>query len=159
MTLTSHPFVKPGKPIPPFGEQDIMRCIPHRDPMLMLSKVIAVGERSIDVEHHVAADREFFKGHFPNRPIMPGVLIIETVAQAGAMLIDLTCELNSDKEFMAFTGVDKAKFRQPVQPGDTICVHLKIARQRGPLYKFEASVKVNDSLVASVDFTASIMKF
>lgn len=151
--------LKPGKPSAPFGLDGIKHCIPHRDPMLMVTKVLAYGEDWIDIEHYVDASRDFFKGHFPGKPIMPGVLIIETCAQAGALLIDLSQDIDPDTEFMAFTGVDKAKFRKPVQPGDTISVQVKIARKRGGLYKFEAVANTESGLVASVDFTASIMKF
>ena len=151
--------LKPGKPKPPFGQDVIKTCIPHRDPMLMMTRVVSVDTGVIEVENHVRPDAPFFAGHFPGNPIMPGVLITETCAQAGAMLIDLTCPIDADTEFMAFTGIDKAKFRRPVKPNDTICVSLKIAKQRGPLYKFESVAKVGDDIVANVDFTASIMKF
>ncbi|MEE9347280.1 MAG: 3-hydroxyacyl-ACP dehydratase FabZ [Robiginitomaculum sp.] len=151
--------VKTGKPLPPFGIEEIKRCIPHRDPMLMLTKVVAVGEGWIEIEHHVDPKASFFEGHFPGNPIMPGVLIIETVAQAGAMLIDLTCEIDPKTQFMAFTSVDKAKFRRPVKPNDIVCVRLEIARSRGPLYKFSGAASVDGQAVAAVDFSASIMNF
>ena len=147
------------KPTPPFGQDIIKQCIPHRDPMLMMTKVVALTEGAIEIENHVTADAPFFAGHFPGNPIMPGVLITETCAQGGAMLIELSGFIKGDTEFMAFTGIDKAKFRRPVKPNDTLCVHVKIAKQRGPLYKFESTVKVDDAIVATVDFSASIMKF
>ncbi len=146
-------------PSPPFGQDIIKQCIPHRDPMLMLTRVISVEGHKITAENHVGAEREFFKGHFPGRPIMPGVLIVETVAQAGAMLIELAGLIDGETEFMAFSGVDKAKFRRPVQPNDTICVDVEIVKQRGKLYKFEGVAKVDDKIAAQVDFTASIMSF
>ncbi len=150
---------KSAKPAAPFGPDIIKTCIPHRDPMLMITKVVAVSEGEIDIENHVSEDAPFFAGHFPENPIMPGVLITETCAQGGAMLIELSGLIDGNTEFMAFTGIDKAKFRRPVKPNDTLCVHVKIAKQRGALYKFESVAKVEGSVVATVDFTASIMKF
>ena len=147
------------KPTPPFGQDIVKQCIPHRDPMLMITKVTALSEGAIDIENHVADDAPFFAGHFPGNPIMPGVLITETCAQGGAMLIELSGFIDGSEEFMAFTGIDKAKFRRPVKPNDTLCVHVKIAKQRGPLYKFESVAKVDGTIVATVDFSASIMKF
>lgn len=147
------------KPVPPFGADIIKTCIPHRDPMLMITKVVSLSDDGIDIENHMSADAPFFAGHFPGNPIVPGVLITETCAQGGAMLIELRGLIDGDTEFMAFTGIDKVKFRRPVKPNDTLCVHVRIAKQRGALYKFESVAKVNETIVATVDFTASIMKF
>jgi len=147
------------KPVPPFGPQIIKQCIPHRDPMLMITKVVSLADGIIDIENHVSEDAPFFAGHFPGNPIMPGVLITETCAQGGAMLIELSGLIDGASEFMAFTGIDKAKFRRPVKPNNTLCVQVKIAKQRGPLYKFESVAKVDGDIVATVDFSASIMKF
>lgn len=147
------------KPQAPFGQDVIKQCIPHRDPMLMLTKVLSVEGLTIKAENFVSEDAPFFKGHFPNRPIMPGVLIIETVAQAGAMLIELACDIDSELQFVAFGGVDKAKFRRPVKPNDTLCVEVEIVKTRGVHYKFSGKVHVDDALVAQVDFSAAIMNF
>lgn len=150
---------KSEKPKPPFGQDVVKTLIPHRDPMLMVTKVCDAGEDWIEIEHHLDPDAPFFAGHFPGKPIMPGVLMVETVAQAGALLIELRQDLDANTQFMAFTSVEKAKFRRPVKPNDTLCVRLEIARLRGPLYKFEGVARVKGEIAAQVDFTASIMDF
>lgn len=149
----------PGKPAPPFGQDVIKQCIPHRDPMLMLTQVIALDDLSLFAENCVPASADVFKGHFPGRPILPGVLIIETIAQGGAMLVELIGGLEPDTQFMAFSGVDRAKFRAPVKPDDIMRVQVQIVKQRRTLYKFEGSVTVDGKLAAEVDFTAAIMSF
>lgn len=148
-----------GKPQPPFGIETIKQCIPHRDPMLMLTKVIALDESGITAQNCVPSSADVFKGHFPDRPILPGVLIIETIAQAGAMLVELTGGLDSVNQFMAFSGVDRAKFRTPVKPDDIMSVHVQIVKHRRTLYKFSGIVHVGDAVAAEVDFTAMIMSF
>lgn len=149
----------PGKPAPPFGQDVIKQCIPHRDPMLMLTQVIALDDLSLLAENCVPASADVFKGHFPGRPILPGVLIIETIAQGGAMLVELIGGLDPDTQFMAFSGVDRAKFRAPVKPDDIMRVQVQIVKQRRTLYKFKGSVAVDGKLAAEVDFTAAIMSF
>ena len=94
----------------PLKQDYIKDYLPHRDPMLFVDRVVSLTETSITIESDVQGDAEFFKGHFPQMPIMPGVLIIETVAQAGALLVSLTREL-SDEKFIAFSNVDAVKFR------------------------------------------------
>lgn len=148
-----------GKPKPPFGQDVIKNCIPHRDPMLMLTKVHSLNAGVLIAENCVPEGADVFKGHFPGRPILPGVFIIETIAQGGAMLVELTGGLDPETQFMAFSGVDRAKFRAPVKPDDIMRVQVQIVKQRRTLYKFEGNVTVDGKLAAEVDFTAAIMSF
>jgi len=126
--------------------------------MLFVDRVTALGESSIQIETDVKAEAEYFKGHFPGMPIMPGVLIIETVAQAGALLVSLTRGLSDDK-FIAFSNVDAVKFRRPVKPGEMITVDVKIEKVRLPFYKFSGIATVDGKVAASLKFAASEMQY
>lgn len=126
--------------------------------MLFIDRVTALDVNSITIESDVKSDAEFFKGHFPGMPIMPGVLIIETVAQAGALLVSLTRGLSDDK-FIAFSNVDSVKFRRPVNPGETITVSVNIEKIRLPFYKFSGTAKVDGAIAASLKFAAAEMQY
>lgn len=142
----------------PIGREDIKRYLPHRDPMLFIDRVIEVDEQRIKIESDINPDAPFFAGHFPSRPIMPGVLLVETVAQAGALLVALNDGLDAGK-FLAFSSVDNARFKRPVYPSNTICVEVAIEKKRGPFYKFAGKVFVEDKLASSVAFSAAEMEF
>ena len=136
----------------------IMQHLPHRDPMLFIDRVIELGENAIVIESDVSEDADFFKGHFPNMPLMPGVLIVETVAQAGALLVSLTHGLD-DKKFLAFSSVESAKFKRPVYPNETLRVEVSIEKVRGPFYKFAGKVLVGADIAATLTFSAAQMSF
>jgi len=97
----------------PLDREYVKDYLPHRDPMLFIDRVTQLEENAITIESDVDPEAAYFKGHFPGMPIMPGVLIVETVAQAGALLVSLTRGLSDDK-FIAFSNVDAVKFRRPV---------------------------------------------
>lgn len=140
----------------PISQDKIKTYLPHRDPMLFLDRVIALSEDEITTESDISPNAEYFKGHFPDLPIMPGVLIIETVAQAGALLVALSKGLDEGK-FIAFTHVDEVRFRKPVYPNETIRVDVKIERIRGPFYKFSGKAMCGDATVATLKFAAAQM--
>ena len=142
----------------PIGQDVIKTLIPHRDPMLFVDRVMSLSDNKITIESDINPEAEFFRGHFPNQPIMPGVLIIETVAQAGALLISMAHGLEFD-EFIAFTGVDEVKFRQPVYPNETMRVDVEIVKSRGPFYKFDGIASIDQRKVTSLKFNASKMKY
>jgi len=141
----------------PIRRAGIKKLIPHRDPLLLIDRITDFTDQTITVEADLNPDWVVFKGHFPNMPIMPGVLIIETVAQAGALLVALTQNLPSDK-FMALSGVDSAKFKKPLFPNETISVELAFEKIRPPVYKFTGHVSSGGRRIASVSFTAAEMK-
>jgi 3-hydroxyacyl-[acyl-carrier-protein] dehydratase len=136
----------------------IMELIPHRYPMLMIDKVIDVvaGESAIGVKN-VSINEHFFLGHFPKRPVMPGVLIIEAMAQTAAVLVVHTLGPDSMGKLVYFMSVDSARFRRPVVPGDTLMVHVMRQRHRGNVWKFEAQAKVDGKLCAEAVYAAMIM--
>ena len=136
----------------------VKALIPHREPMLFIDRVISHGEDAIHAQLDVTPDLPCFDGHFPGNPVFPGVLMIEAVAQAGALLGALTLGLEEDT-FIAFSGVDKARFPKPVLPGDVLDIHVAITRQRLPFVWFEGEAKVGDKRAASLTFSAAKMSY
>jgi 3-hydroxyacyl-[acyl-carrier-protein] dehydratase len=136
----------------------IMQMIPHRDPFLMVDEVIdLVPAESATGVKHVSAKEYYFKGHFPQRPIMPGVLIIETMAQTAALVVVYTLGAAFEGKLVYFMSIDEARFRKPVFPGDTLMVHVSKLRNRGNVWKFRGEAKVGNTLVAEAVYTAMIL--
>ena len=142
----------------PISRETVKNYLPHRDPMLFIDRVTALSEDQITVQSDVKADANFFKGHFPDMPIMPGVLMVETAAQAGALLVSLTRGLD-DGKFIAFSSVDNAKFKRPVYPGNQLRVEVSIDKIRLPFYRFSGKLYAKDTLVCSLQFAAAQMDF
>ena len=140
----------------PTTRTQVQAYLPHRDPFLFIDRVTALTETTIIAESYVDPNMDVFKGHFPDMPIMPGVLLIETVAQAGALIIAMNTETKPGS-FTAFSGVETAKFRRPVYPGDKLVVKVAILRSRGGFYKFEGSATVEGQTVVELKFAASQM--
>ena len=138
--------------------QRIMEMIPHRRPFLMIDKVIDVvaNEQATGIKK-VSSDEYYFEGHFPTRPVMPGVLIIEAMAQTAAVLVVHTLGPEAEGKLVYFMSVDNARFRRPVVPGD--CLHVRVTKQRhrGNVWKFEGRAKVGDNLMAEAVFAAMIL--
>jgi len=138
--------------------QRIMEMIPHRHPFLMIDKVVDVvaNARATGVKN-VSINEGYFQGHFPARPVMPGVLIIEAMAQTAAVLVVHTLGPESEGKLVYFMSVDAARFRRPVFPGDRLDVHVTKQRHRGNVWKFEGQAKVGDNLMAEATFAAMIL--
>jgi 3-hydroxyacyl-[acyl-carrier-protein] dehydratase len=138
--------------------QRIMEMIPHRDPFLMIDKVVDVvsNERAVGIKN-VSGDEYYFKGHFPARPVMPGVLIIEAMAQTAAVLVVHTLGPESEGKLVYFMSVDKAKFRRPVMPGEVLHVHVTKQQNHRNVWKFEGEAKVDGRLAAEATFAAMIL--
>ena len=136
----------------------IMEMIPHRHPFLMIDEVVDVvaNERATGIKN-VSIDENYFKGHFPTRPVMPGVLIIEAMAQTAAVLVVHTLGPKSEGKLVYFMSVDNARFRRPVFPGDRLDVHVIKQRNRGNVWKFEGRAKVGTNLMAEAVFAAMIL--
>ena len=135
----------------------IMECIPHRYPFLLVDKIteFKAFEYAVGVKG-VSASEPHFQGHFPHFPIMPGVLIIESMAQTGAMMAILSLGKEFEGKDVYFMGVDNAKFRRPVLPGDMLHLHLTALQMRKSIWKMQGIAKVNDKIVAEAQLTALI---
>lgn len=140
------------------GIERIMRMIPHRYPFLLIDKVVEVRPDNDAVGiKNVTINEPFFAGHFPQRPVMPGVLIIESMAQTAAVLVVQTLGAKAKGKLVYFMTVDNARFRKPVVPGDRLQVHVSKQRNRGSVWKFNGEAFVGDKLVAEATFAAMIL--
>jgi 3-hydroxyacyl-[acyl-carrier-protein] dehydratase len=136
----------------------IMEMIPHRYPMLMIDRVVdVVADRSAVGIKNVSINEPFFQGHFPSHPVMPGVLIIESMAQTAAVLVVQTLGKEAEGKLVYFMTIDEARFRRPVGPGDTVHVHVEKQRSRGNVWKFRGEAKVNGTLCAEAIYSAMIL--
>jgi len=135
----------------------IQQMIPHRYPMLMIDRVVDVvpGVRATGVKN-VSINEPYFQGHFPLEPVMPGVLIIEAMAQTAAVLVVETLGPDNEGRLVYFMTVDSARFRKPVVPGDTVRIHVEKQRHRGNVWKFRGEARVEGVLVAEAIYAAMI---
>ncbi|GAJ30620.1 3-hydroxyacyl-ACP dehydratase FabZ [Acidomonas methanolica] len=136
----------------------IMAAIPHRYPFLMIDRMtdIVLGESAIGVKN-VTINEPFFQGHFPAQPVMPGVLIIEAMAQTAAALVVLTLGEAFEGKLVYFMTIENAKFRRPVGPGDRLTLHVEKERARANVWRFKGVGKVDGVAVAEASFSAMIM--
>ena len=140
--------------------EDIMSMLPHRYPFLLVDKVIeCVPFESIVAIKNVTYNEPFFTGHFPKNPVMPGVLILESMAQATGVLAFHSAKTTSKSNAMYYlVGVDKARFKSPVGPGDQLILRANLKRQIRGIYRFEATAHVDDQLVSSAEFMTTEME-
>jgi len=137
------------------NSQDIVRIIPHRYPYLLVDRVVELepGKRIVAIKN-VTQNEWFFQGHFPGFPIMPGVLIVEALAQTGAVL--LLSDESASGQIPLFAGIEKCRFRQQVVPGDTLTLELEVIARRGPVGKGRATARVNDRVAAECELTFAL---
>lgn len=136
----------------------IMEMIPHRYPFLMIDRVVEIVTNASAVGiKQVSYNEPYFQGHFPKRPVLPGVLIIESMAQTAAVLVVHTLGPESEGKLVYFMSVDSARFRKPVFPGDSVRIHVTKERNRGNVWKFNAEAKVDGTLVAEATYSAMIL--
>ena len=138
--------------------QRIMQMIPHRYPFLLIDRVVDVvnGESAVGIKN-VSINEIYFQGHFPQHPVMPGVLMIEAMAQTAAVLVVHTLGPESEGKLVYFMSVDNARFRRPVVPGDTLRVHVTKQRNRLNVWKFIGKAHVDGHLVAEATYAAMLM--
>ena len=137
---------------------EILRMLPHRYPFLLIDAVkdIYMNESAVGVKM-VTINEPHFQGHFPEQPVMPGVLIVEAMAQTAGVLVGKTLDLIDKGMLVYFMSMDKVKFRQIVKPGDALELHVKVIRGRGKIWKFSGEGMVNGAIVAEAEFTAMIV--
>lgn len=147
-----------GDTIPLVDIARIMHAIPHRYPFLMIDRVVDVirNKSAIGVKN-VSVNESFFQGHFPGHPVMPGVLIIESMAQTAAVLVVETLGPEAAGKVVYFMSIETAKFRRPVVPGDQLRIHVVKDRNRGNVWKFTAVARVDGTSVAEATYAAMIM--
>lgn len=137
-----------------FDIREIMNTLPHRYPFLFLDRILEYepGRRVVGIKN-VTIDEPFFQGHFPGAPIMPGVLIVEALAQAGAFLA--LKEGGTGENIAYFAGIDQCKFRRPVVPGDQLRLDARVIARKGTVWKMHGEATVNGVLVAKADMIAT----
>jgi len=152
---------KPGGAETALGTADIRRVLkllPHRYPFLMLDRIVDMkGDESAVGIKNVTINEPFFQGHFPGFPVMPGVLIIEGLAQTAGALCVHHLGATYKPQLVYFMGIDRAKFRKPVLPGDQLHYHVKKIRSRGRAWRFDGQAKVNGQVVAEAEVSAMIL--
>jgi len=136
----------------------IMKLLPHRYPFLLIDKMIDMdGEDSGTAIKNVTINEQFFQGHFPGKPVMPGVLLVEAMAQtAGALVLNHLGDAHAGK-LVFFMSIDKARFRKPVLPGDVVHFHVKLSTKRAPVWKYWAEAHVDGKKVAEAEIGAMLM--
>ena len=138
--------------------REIMERIPHRYPFLLVDRVIElVPQKRIVAIKNVTINEEFFQGHFPGAPVMPGVLIIEALAQAGAVLL-LSDIPDRASKLVYFTGIDQARFRRPVVPGDQIRLTMEVQKLRSRTCKMRGTAEVDGELVAEAEIMSALVE-
>jgi 3-hydroxyacyl-[acyl-carrier-protein] dehydratase len=136
-----------------FGIDEVMRRLPHRYPFLLVDRVLECvsGERLVALKN-VTANEQFFAGHFPGRPVMPGVLILEAMAQAAGILAFVTANVYPDENVrFYFAGIDKARFRRPVEPGDQLMLRATLERKIRTIWKFATVAEVGGEEVCAAE--------
>lgn len=136
---------------------EILKLLPHRYPILLLDRVIEINMgKSLTAIKNVTINEAFFTGHFPNRPVMPGVLILEAMAQAGAVLAYKSTKTTfADGVLYYFAGIDNARFRRVVEPGDQLRLTVKVMRSKRDIWKLEGQAFVGDELACSAEFLSA----
>lgn len=137
---------------------EILRLLPHRYPFLMVDRVLAIETgKSIRSLKNVTINEPFFSGHFPHRPVMPGVLMLEAMAQTAALLSFATAGVTpDDKTVYYFAGIDGARFKRPVEPGDQLVMEVTLLRTRGGIYKFKGVAHVGEELACEAELMCTM---
>ncbi|MDG1010516.1 MAG: 3-hydroxyacyl-ACP dehydratase FabZ [Amylibacter sp.] len=138
--------------------QDIKRMIPHRYPFLLIDRVreIDLNKSAVGIKN-VTFNEPHFQGHFPAQPIMPGVTIVEAMAQTAAVLVVMTLDMVDNDMLVYFLSIDNCKFRRPVTPGDQLELHVRVVRGRGKLWRFRGEGLVDGKVVAEAEFNAMMV--
>lgn len=135
--------------------REITSILPHRFPFLLVDRVIEITEDKIVALKNVTWNEPFFQGHFPDAPVMPGVLMVEAMAQAGGILAARTSDYNPETHVILFMAIDKVKFRKPVTPGDQLIMEV-VPLRRGRVWKMKGTATVDGTVVCSAEFLATM---
>ncbi len=155
--MTKKAEAAPDSTVIEMGE--ILRRIPHRYPFLLVDRAEDYkSHQSITGIKCVTVNEPYFVGHFPGNPVMPGVLIIEAIAQSGAVLMSKSLNADVSGKTIFFASVDNCRFRHPVRPGDVLRMPVEVLRARGDIFKFKGKAMVGEKLAAEVEFTAVVVE-
>src|SRR5262249_13983575 len=135
---------------------EIARLLPHRYPFLLVDRVVELGEDKVVAIKNVTVNEPFFVGHFPGHPIMPGVLIVEAMAQAAAVMALKQLGMSHQTHVVYFMAIDRVKFRKPVVPGDQLRLEVVPVRKGGAVWKLDGKARVEGEVVAEAQFLASL---
>ena len=150
---------EPEGPGPDIDFAEVVRRIPHRYPFLLVDRAEDFRpHRSIVGIKCVTYNEPFFQGHFPGNPVMPGVLIIEAIAQSGALMMSKSLDVDTEGKTIFFASLDNGRFRYPVRPGDVLRMPVEVVRHRGGLFKFKGRALVGDKIAAEVEFAAMLVE-
>ncbi|MCX7995876.1 MAG: 3-hydroxyacyl-ACP dehydratase FabZ [candidate division WOR-3 bacterium] len=133
---------------------EIKKILPHREPFLFVDEVLEISDKKIIAKRTIEKDEYFFQGHFPNDPIMPGVLIVEAIAQTGGVML----LRKYPGAIPLFMGIDRARFRKIVRPGDTLIMEVELLQERGTIVRISGVAKVNGEIVCEAAILAGIKK-
>jgi 3-hydroxyacyl-[acyl-carrier-protein] dehydratase len=138
----------------------ILKLLPHRYPILLVDRVIELEKgKSISAIKNVTINEPFFNGHFPHRPVMPGVLMLEALAQAAALLAFVTLDVvPDDKTIYYFAGIDGARFKRPVEPGDVLHLNVELDRMKAGIFKFKAQAMVGDEIAVQAELMCTMRR-
>lgn len=142
----------------PLDVRQIERILPHRSPFLLIDRVIELNPDKVVALKNVTINEPFFAGHFPGHPIMPGVLIVEAMAQAGGVLAMTTLGISTETHLLYFMGIDKVKFRKPVVPGDQLRLEVTPLRKGGTVWKLRGEARVDGEVTTEAEFLATMQK-
>jgi 3-hydroxyacyl-[acyl-carrier-protein] dehydratase len=136
----------------------ILKQLPHRYPILLVDRVLEIDKgKRIKALKNVSINEPYFSGHFPHRPVMPGVLMLEALAQAAALLaFDMLGTTPDDKTVYYFAGIDGARFKRPVEPGDQLILEVTLDRMKAGIFKFKACAKVSDEIAAEAELMCTM---
>lgn len=137
----------------------VMEVLPHRYPFLMVDRIVDIdpGVSAVGIKN-VTVNEPFFQGHFPAKPVMPGVLIIEAMAQTAAAFASHSERIDVDNKVVFFMSIDKARFRRPVTPGDQLKIYVSITQKRGTVWRFHGEAKVDGAVCADADYAAMLVE-
>lgn len=139
------------------GINEILKILPHRYPFLLVDRILETDGSTYMVGlKNVSINEPFFQGHFPEHPVMPGVLLVETLAQVGVVLL-LSNDQNRHNKLVYFSGIDKCRFRHPVVPGDQLRIEVSVLKQRGRYYKMKGRALVDANLAVEAELACSVV--
>ena len=139
------------------NNDDVRNYLPHRYPFLLIDKVISFKEhKSLIAQKNVSNNEPFFQGHFPDHPVFPGVLLLETMAQATAILDFKSNKRNQNELLYYLVGIDKARFKKQVVPGDILIIQVDLIQSKQDVHKFSANCKVDDEIVCSAELLGAV---